>query len=395
MIFKRVCSIVAVAVFVLCGLPRANGAEDPYEVPAMLSLTGPFAFLGKEESDTLHGVEVLANRTGGIRGRPLHFAITDIQSSPTVAVQVATQVLAKHPAVIMGPEPTAAVNALIPLVRSDAVLYTMSGGAKPPARGYVFCASVGTYDQMLAALRFLRDRGLKRIAIIATTDATGADQIAVIQDGMKLPDFAGISLVATERFAIADLNVSAQLARIKAAAPDIIWVGTTGTGYGTVLRGLSEAGVTTPSITNGGNIVRAQMSQFTGMIPTETYFVGPVRFMARLTERDTGVRREQSRFYETMASLGISRPDIGNNLAWDAAWVVVSALRELGPSATAEAVHSYMMNLHDFAATNGRMDFRDGSQRGVGVPSVLIVKWDPAKDDWTPLSDAGGAPLHR
>lgn len=395
MIYKRVLSTVAVTVFVLCGLPQAIGAEDPYEVPAMVSLTGPFAFLGKEESDTLHGVEVLANRTGGIRGRPVHFAITDIQSSPTVAVQVATQLLAKHPAVIMEPEPTAAVNALVPLIKSDAVLYTMSGGAKPPARGYVFCASVGTYDQMLAALRFLRDRGLKRIGIIATTDATGADQISVIQEGIRLPDFAGLSVVATERFAIADLNVSAQLARMKAATPDVIWVGTTGTGYGTVLRGLSEAGMTTPSITNGGNVVRAQMSQFTGMIPAETYFVGPLRFMARQAERDAAVRREQTCFYETMASLGVSRPDIGNNLVWDAAWVVVSALRELGPSATAEAVHSYIVNLHDFAASNGRMDFRDGSQRGVGASSALVVKWDAAKDDWTPLSNAGGAPLRR
>jgi branched-chain amino acid transport system substrate-binding protein len=368
-------------------------ADEPYELPVLLSLTGPFAFLGKEEAETFRGVESVVNRTGGIRGRPLHFAVSDIQSSPTVAVQVATQILAKHPSIIMGPEPGAAVNAVTPLVKNDAVLYALSGAAKPAAGSFVFSASVGTRDQMIAGMRFLRARGVKRLGVIATTDATGADQIAMVEEGMRLPENSGMSLAATEHFAIADLNVTPQLTRIRAASADALWIGTTGSGFGTVLRSFTEAGMSMPLMTNGGNVIRIQMDQYSGFMPKEMYFTGPLRFMARSVERNGPVKKAQGVFYDSLRELGIAKPDVGHNLAWDAAWVVVSALRKLGPSATAEEVHTYISTLHGFPVTNGIMDFRDGSQRGVGLDSTLIVRWDIAKDDWLPVSEAGGLPL--
>ena len=73
--------------------------------------------------------------------------------------------------------------------------------------------------------------------------------------------------------------------------------------------------------------------------------------------------------------------------------VVVSALRKFGPSMTAKQLHDYIENLHGFAGTNGILDFRDGSQRGSGLNEVVMVRWDPAKDDWIPVSEPGGMPL--
>lgn len=389
--------VALAAVALSCALALGIGpsaAQETLEIPVLLSLTGPYAFLGKQESETFHGVEKLVNRTGGIRGRTLHFAINDIQSSPTTAVQLAAQLVSRHPAVIMGPEPGAAVNAITPIVKSDVVLYSLSGAAKPAAGGYVFTSSTGTRDMQIAGIRYLRSRGVKRLAVIATNDATGVDQIAMVDEAMKLPENAGLSVVDVEHFAGSDLTVAAQIARIKAANPDAVWIGATGTPFGTVAHAMTDAGMAAvPAMTNTSNVLRVQMVQYASFLPKEVYFSGALRFMERGTDPNRAVANAQLVFYDSMRSMGMLNPDVGDNNAWDAIMVVVNALRTLGPDATAAQIHSYILGLHDFAVTNGLMDFRDGSQRGLGLDSNLVVRWDPAKNDWIAVSGPGGRPL--
>jgi len=53
-----------------------------YEINAILSLTGTFAFLGNAEATSLRTLEPLINKQGGINGQPVHFNIADDQSQP-------------------------------------------------------------------------------------------------------------------------------------------------------------------------------------------------------------------------------------------------------------------------------------------------------------------------
>jgi hypothetical protein len=41
----------------------------------------------------------------------------------------------------------------------------------------------------------------------------------------------------------------------------------------------------------------------------------------------------------------------------------------------------------------GPYDFRTVPQRGIGVNSVIMVRWSPDKGTWTGVSKAGGEPL--
>ena len=77
--------------------PPTEAAPEPYDIPVMVSTTGNFAFIGKQEVQSLGAVASVVNKTGGIRGRPLRFTFQDVQSSPVVTLQVANGLLAKHP----------------------------------------------------------------------------------------------------------------------------------------------------------------------------------------------------------------------------------------------------------------------------------------------------------
>ena len=92
-------------------------AADPYDIYAILSLTGPIALIGGDQAVSLAAIEANVNKAGGIHGRPVHFVIEDDQSQPAVAVQLANQIIAKGVPVILGPTYVADCLAVAPLVR--------------------------------------------------------------------------------------------------------------------------------------------------------------------------------------------------------------------------------------------------------------------------------------
>jgi branched-chain amino acid transport system substrate-binding protein len=390
---RFVSALFGAAVLLAGAIGSPAAAADPYEISVMLSQTGNFAFIGKQEIDSLQIVEKVVNRTGGIRGRPIHFAVTDVQSSPVVTLQVATPILNKRPAIVVGPDSTAQTNALLPLLSShQTVVYSMSVAFTPAPGSDVFVVGISNLDLFTAAVRYLRQKGRTRLGIISTTDASGADQLAQIERVLTLPENRGVSIVAKESYGVTDLNVSAQLTRVKAADPQALLIGTTGTAFGTALRGVADLGWDLPVVTNAGNIVRAQMAQYASFLPKTLLFTG-LRYMGFDVARPGPVREAQKLFYDSMHAAGIAKPDFANSGCWDAAWIIVSALRKLGPDATGPQIHEYIENLHDFAGINGVFDFRNGNQRGLGVNAAMIVQWNAQKDDWIPVSTFGGNPL--
>jgi branched-chain amino acid transport system substrate-binding protein len=99
---RFLCALAAVALLVAALAPAPAAAADPYEIDVILSLSGPFAFLGNA-AKALRTLEPLVNAQGRIDGRPIRFAIQDDQSQPAVAVQLANGIIAKHVALMLGP----------------------------------------------------------------------------------------------------------------------------------------------------------------------------------------------------------------------------------------------------------------------------------------------------
>jgi hypothetical protein len=104
--------VVCLLVTTIGAMPSIGGATDPLEITAIVSLSGPGAFLGARQAKTLSILERLANKTGGVKGRAIRFVIEDDQSEPSIAVQLANSVIAKEGSVIIGPTLAAACYAV-------------------------------------------------------------------------------------------------------------------------------------------------------------------------------------------------------------------------------------------------------------------------------------------
>lgn len=387
--------IIGLLVGMLAIAPVSARAADPYEINVILSLSGIAAFIGTQEAAALRALEAAENKHGGIDGRPIKFVITDDASNPVNAVQLANQIIARKVPVILGPTLTANCDAVYSLVKSNGpVEYCFSPALHPPAGSFGFSSGASTADISTAALRYFRERGLTRIALISSTDASGADGETVVTKSLALPENKSMTLVANEHFGIGDVSVGAQVSRMKAANPQVVIAWTTGTPTGTVLRALHDAGLDVPVLLNAGNIVRAQLRGYAAFAPTELYLPG-FRFMAPDTVANGPLKQAQTAFFGALAAEKISPPEVSHSLAWDPTMVVIKALRKLPANATAAQLRAVIEQTHGIAGVNSMLDYRDGSQRGVPITAVVVIRWDGAKDTFVPVSNPGGVPLKK
>jgi branched-chain amino acid transport system substrate-binding protein len=381
----------AAFVFALASSARAAGPA-PYELNAILSLTGTAAESGGEEAEALRVLEGVVNKTGGIQGRPLKIVVADDGSSPQVAVQLVNNVIAKKAPVFLGSSVTGTCSAMAPLVAANGpVMYCFAPGLNPPAGSYAFTASVNAYNLVKMVLNYARTRGWTKIALLMTNDATGQELDRQFAAVLAEPENKAISAVAHEHFTASDISVTAQVARIKSLNPQMLVIWSIGTPFGTALRGVHDVGLEVPIMASAGDMTYAQMTQYAPFLTNETYFPATAAAIPAGIAPAGPVREAQLRFFTALHAAGI-HPSFPHNLAWDPGMLIVGALRKIGPGATATQIRDYIENTHGLVGIDGIYDFADGNQRGVALNAARLYKWDATKKDFVQVARGNGKP---
>ena len=366
-------------------------AVDPYEINAILPLTGNIAFVGQTQLQALKALEAYINRTGGINGRPISFVVADDQNDPKTSVLLAQNLIAKNVPVILGSSSPQACAAMQPLIRNGPVMYCLSQAGSAPPGSYEFFAH--PYDPLFSVTwRFFRERGWHKIAYIVSTDGGGQDAERTILAGAALPENKDEQIVAREHFSPGDLSVAAQMARIKAANPDVLIAWATGGPAGTLFRAEHDAGIDLPTYTTTGNLTANFIKQYGALFPAGSVYFATVPLYAGDALNSPATRSAINLMSTELGAVG-AKPDMVGIGSWDPAMVVVSALRKLGTGATATQLRDYLDNLRGFVGVNGPYDFRAMPQRGLTENSLLIVRWDPVRQTAVAVSKFGGSAL--
>lgn len=373
---------------------RAALAADPYDINVILPLSGNAAFLGKTEQEALQVVEAVANKRGGLHGRPVRFNFRDDQSTPQLAVQLAAQAVAARPAVIIGSALVGMCNAMAPLMENGPVMYCLSPGIHPKAGSYVYTSNVSTLDLASALIRYFRMNGWTRIALITSTDASGQDAERGFREVAARPENKDVRLVENLQFNPGDASVAAQLERIKAASPHAMIAWTTGAPVAIVFKAIIQAGLDIPVATTSGNMTFAQMAQYRDFLPKVLYMPSSMWPAHESQSFAPAVEAAQREFFAAFKAASIN-PDNGASLAWDPAMVVIDALGKLPASASAAQLRAYLATAKGFAGVNGLYDFAKVPQRGLDEEDCVVTRWDAAKKAWEVVSKPAGIPIKR
>ena len=187
-------TLILVFALLVATLPLGSrAAEEPFEIDVSLPITGQVAFLGANTAKGVRALEGFINQHGGIRGRPVKFNISDDQSNPAIEVQIVSQELVKKPAVIVGGELVAMCRAAAGLIKDESgpVYYCLTPGFHPPPGSWIFSGTFSTNDMLATSIRYLRERGLTKLAVINTTDASGQDGDRTIAAAIGAPGEQG------------------------------------------------------------------------------------------------------------------------------------------------------------------------------------------------------------
>ena len=360
----------------------AQNAQAPYDVNVILPITGGAAFLGTKEAEAIGVIEKQVNRTGGIRGRSIHFVVSDDASDPKTDVQIISGLVQRHVPVVIGSSVSSMCAAMAPLVKDNGpVLYCLSPLVEPPSGSFVFSAAIGSVAFMPLLPEYAHLKHWKRVALLATNDTTGQDYETKMDAELKQPGNSDVTVVASEHFAASDLSVAAQVANIKAARPDVAVVVATGPPFGLSLRAFKDAGLDIPLIVTGSNITNTQMTQFHSVLPSKMYFISAAGAKADPSARGAW-KAAQSTFFDAFKSAGII-PEYSHLLAWDPTMLVVDALRKTGLTASAEQIRAEIAGRREWYGLEGRYDFGASPQRGLSRKNAVVYEWVTAKNDYT------------
>jgi len=379
------------AAIAACLCPLAGSAIDPYVINVILPETGAGAFVAKVEVNALTVAQQVINKAGGVRGRPIAFAVLDDQSDPSVAVQLYNKLIAGGATFFLGSSLSATCNATGALLKEGPLQWCFSPGVRPPAGSYLYSAGVDSAALLGAGLRYLRERGLTRVGVLTSTDATGQDGDRSIDALFAAPENKSLTIVDREHFNPADVNVAAQMARFKAAGANVIIGWATGAPFGTILRGVRDEGLDIPVMSTPGNALAVQLRQYLSIMPTELLFPNLRSFLLPDQTPRGPAHDALVRFYAAFKTAGL-QPS-GEGQVWDPIFIVTSALQKLGVDPGAAQLRDYVNNLQGWTGINGEYNFHTYPQRGIGIDSVVVVRWDPAKEVGIPLSQPGGALL--
>lgn len=276
---RRWCGALACAVLAM-GMTsfgaQAQPAQDKeFRIGFAMALTGPIAELTKL---VMRGAEVQLERinaSGGIGGLPVRFVVCDIQSQEAQALLCARRLISQDKVhMLVGANGTATTLAAIPAVQSAGVpMFAFAGGkvVYDPLKKWVFKMVTSNDDQNPVMLEYSKQKNWKRAVLIRDGSSFGKDV-----SGSLLPLLKnyGVELVAEEIYAPTDTDVTAQVTRIRALNPDVVYNLASNLSLGALVsRKLVQMGVQAPIVVQWN----LQSPAYAELVPEavgQTYFIG-------------------------------------------------------------------------------------------------------------------------
>ncbi|MDR3123845.1 MAG: ABC transporter substrate-binding protein [Treponema sp.] len=255
---KKLCVVVlalALAVSAFAGGKTEETASDTVSIGAVFPLSGGVAFYGTESRDGILLAIDEINASGGLLGKRLALIAEDDEGNAEKSVNAFTKLSARDKvSYILGSSTSGATVAMTSLAQqAKIILISPSATALnvTDAGDYIFRACFIDPFQGVVGADFAWDTlGARRAAVLY--DA-GADYNTGLADSFKA-QFKNIGgqLVADEAYQSGDVDFNAQVTRIKAQNPDVVYLPNYYNDVSLQAKQLRAQGVTCPLLGGDG-----------------------------------------------------------------------------------------------------------------------------------------------
>jgi len=373
----RLAVIVALA---LCCAASGVFAGEPVKIGAFFALSGPAANIGTPTKLVAQMVVDKINKEGGINGRPIELVIGDTESDPAKAAVIAKKFIFNDKvAAIVGPTSTGEGMSVKKIVEEAGIPIFMTVGGDPVIMGgkfgsytYVFKSPQRSSTAVRKIYGYLKSKGMTKVALFTNTDGFGKDGLVWLEQ--LAPEF-GLSLVAKESFGPSDTDMTAQLTKIRNAAPQAIVTWTIGPVGSIVAKNKAQLGVTIPLFQCHGlpdpkYIELAGKASEGDRMPATKLMVG-----SALPETDPQkkVIAEFIHLYRDVYKYDKEFPiNTHSGYAWDAITIVANAMRKAGTDP--KALRAAIEQTKGYVGVSGVYNLTAEDHNGLDVDSMVMVQ---------------------
>jgi len=370
-----------------CGALALVGC-GPKEAPSVkvglnVELTGDIPAVGASARNAAELLAAQVNAAGGVNvggGKlPLRLVIGDNANKAEQAAAVTQRLIAQDNVVAMiGPDASAcaipaseiAESLKCPMISpwSTNPKTTLSAADGSP-KDYVFRACFTDTFQAGVLAKFVRNNLNAQTAAVLYDVASEAPngQAVLFRETFEK---AGGKIVAFETFTTGDRGFSAQLTKIKAANPDVIFLPMYYTDVPLVAQQARRLGITAPLIGSDAwsspEIIKLGGEELEG-----SYFCN--HYSTQIATQ------EAKKFMEDYRAKYGQDPDDVAALTYDALGLLVEAIQSAG-RLDRTAVRDALANIPQFEGVTGAMRFQPGS--GDPIKSAVILQIKDGKFQW-------------
>jgi branched-chain amino acid transport system substrate-binding protein len=371
----------------LWGSPAAQ-AQDAYKIGAVFSITGPGSSLGIPERDTALMLEANINAKGGIKGpdgklHPLKIVIYDDASDETKAVLAVKKLIDEDKVTaIVGTTLSGTSLAILDTVQKAEVPLVSCAAAikivEPVAeRKWVFKTPQSDFLIVSVLVDYLKSKGLTKVGWLNVDYAFG--QLGWIEFE-KAAQKAGLTIVANEKFGQKDVDMTAQLTRVKAANPQAVVIWSIPPSASVATKNYADLGMTMPMFQSHG-VGNKAFIQLAGPASNGVIFpAGKLLVAEQLPDVDAQKAVLLAYAHEFEAKYG-PRNTFGGH-AWDAVQLVTKALEKAGNDRA--GVRTAIEGTRNFVGITGVFDFSPTDHNGLDRRAATMIQisdgnWRPAK----------------
>lgn len=246
------------------------------------------------------------------------------------------------------------------------------GGEKLGSFNYVFKSPQRSSTAVKKLFGYLKDKKLTKVGLLTASDAFGKDGLVWLE---KLaPDF-GITFVAKESFGPSDIDMTAQLTKIKNADPQALVVWTIGPAGAIVAKNKAQLGIKVPLSQCHGQpdpkyIELAGKASEGDRMPATKLMAA-----AQLPDSDPQkkVIQEFIRLYKDVYHYDNQFPiNTHSGYAWDAIYIVTNAMKKAGTDP--KALRNAIEQTKGYVGVSGIYNLTPEDHNGLGVDSMVMVQ---------------------
>lgn len=241
-------------------------AQEPIKIGVSQPLTGAFAASGNYVAQGTKIAEDDINKAGGVLGRKVQIIIEDSKSNPTEAVATAEKLIQRDKVPVMiGAWSSTLTLAVMPKLMEygvPMVVETSSSGKITTAGNpWIFRISPTSEMEAKAFEPLVKTLGIKKANFLSTNNDFGLGAAKEFSGMLK---GAGVELGVQETMDPKATDFSAQLAKIKAAGGDTLFVTTAVEQITLLLKQAKDQQLSIRIITTGGSNSPDQLIQQAG-----------------------------------------------------------------------------------------------------------------------------------